>query len=136
MRDVAQFFKLLSDEARLKILWLLFNHRELCVCDIMETLGVTQSKASRHLGTLRAAGLVIDRREGTWSYYSLSADVADLERTMLATLRKSLGAHDGAAGALRDLQTWLQKKERGVGCAPKSHGAASRRRTSRQGGKR
>jgi ArsR family transcriptional regulator, arsenate/arsenite/antimonite-responsive transcriptional repressor len=132
MRDVAQFFKVLSDEARLKILWLLFNHRELCVCDIMEALGITQSKASRHLITMKHAGLVTDRREATWSYYSLSAEVAGLERTMLATLRKS----DGAADALRDLQTWLQKKGRGVGCAPKSPGAASRRRTSRQGGKR
>ncbi|MCK9459398.1 MAG: metalloregulator ArsR/SmtB family transcription factor [Proteobacteria bacterium] len=119
MRDVAQFFKVLSDEARLKILWLLFNHRELCVCDIMGALGITQSKASRHLITMKHAGLVNDRREGTWSYYSLSADVAGFERTMLATLRKSLGAHDGATGALRNLQTWLQKKECAGACAPR-----------------
>jgi len=132
MRDVAQFFKVLSDEARLKILWLLFNHRELCVCDFMAALAVTQSKASRHLITMKHAGLVTDRREGTWSYYSLSADVADLERTMLATLRKSLGEHAGAAQALQDLQTWLQKKERGVECAPKARGA----RTGGKGGKR
>jgi DNA-binding transcriptional ArsR family regulator len=44
------------------MLWLLFNHEELCVCDIMEALGITQSKASRHLSTLRHAGLVTDRR--------------------------------------------------------------------------
>jgi ArsR family transcriptional regulator, arsenate/arsenite/antimonite-responsive transcriptional repressor len=131
MRDVARFFKVLSDEARLKILWLLFNHRELCVCDIMGALGITQSKASRHLITMRHAGLVTDRREGTWSYYSLSVDVAGLERTMLATLRKSLGEHAGASDALRDLQTWLRKKERGVECAPLTRCAAGARRSAR-----
>ena len=71
MRDAAQFFKVLADEARLKILWLLFNHRELCVCDIMAALDITQSKASRHLGTLRHAGLVSDRKDGLWSYSAL-----------------------------------------------------------------
>ena len=55
MRDAAQFFKVLADEARLKMLWLLLNHRELCVCDFMAALEITQSKASRHLGTMRHA---------------------------------------------------------------------------------
>jgi len=129
MRDVAQFFKLLSDEARLKILWLLFNHRELCVCDIMETLGVTQSKASRHLGTLRAAGLVIDRREGTWSYYSIRPAESDLERSLLKALRAALAKHPGAARALADLCAWLERKERGATCAAVRSG--TRRRASR-----
>ena len=142
MRDVAQFFKVLSDEARLKILWLLFHHLELCVCDIMGALGITQSKASRHLITMKHAGLVTDRREATWSYYSLSADVAGLERAMLATLRRSLGEHAGATGTLRDLQMWLQKKERGGACEPKAcrptsaRGSTNRKRTSGKGGKR
>lgn len=47
LRDVAQFLKVLADETRIQILWLLFNHPELCVCDIMKALGITQSKASR-----------------------------------------------------------------------------------------
>ena len=126
MRDVAQFFKVLSDEARLKILWLLFNHRELCVCDIMGALGITQSKASRHLITMKHAGLVTDRREGTWSYYSLSADVAGLERAMLATLRKRLGEHGGAKETLRELQPWLRPKERAGGCVTKGAQGGSR----------
>ena len=62
MKETASFFKVLADEARLKMLWLLFNHRELCVCDFIEVLGVTQSKASRHLRILYRAGLVTDRR--------------------------------------------------------------------------
>jgi len=49
MKKEAQLFKSLADETRLKILWLLMAKEELCVCDIMGVLGITQSKASRHL---------------------------------------------------------------------------------------
>lgn len=115
MRDVAQFFKVLSDEARLKILWLLFNHEELCVCDVMEALRITQSKASRHLITMKHAGLVADRREGTWSYYSLSLADDGPERAVLDTLRISLASHPEAKRLLRDLAGWLRSKS---GCAP------------------
>ena len=71
MKDAAQFFKVLADEARLKIIWLLFHHEELCVCDVMAALGITQSKASRHLATLKHAGLATDRKDGLWSHYAL-----------------------------------------------------------------
>ena len=57
MKEPAQFFKVLADESRLKMLWLLFNRQELCVCDVMAVLEITQSKASRHLAALRNAGL-------------------------------------------------------------------------------
>lgn len=130
MRDIAHFFKVLSDEARLKILWLLFHHRELCVCDIMEALGITQSKASRHLITMKHAGLVTDRREGTWSYYSLATARTALERAVLATLRRGLGEHAGAAEALEGLQAWLRTKKRGATCA---NGSADRKRAGGKG---
>ena len=51
MKEAAAFFKALADEARLQILWLLFNRRELCVCELLAALGTTQSKTSRHLRT-------------------------------------------------------------------------------------
>jgi ArsR family transcriptional regulator len=117
MREVAQFFKVLSDEARLKIMWLLFNNRELCVCDLMEALGITQSKASRHLGMLRVAGLVSDRREGTWSYYSIRQAPGDLQRAVFDSLRAGLADHPAAAGVLLDLRAWLARKDRGAACA-------------------
>ncbi len=66
MKEAASFFKVLADEARVKMLWLLLNHKELCVCDFMEVLEITQSKASRHLRKLYSAGLVSDRRAGLW----------------------------------------------------------------------
>jgi DNA-binding transcriptional ArsR family regulator len=110
MRDVAQFFKVLADEARLRILWLLFNQRDLCVCDITLALGITQSKASRHLATLRLAGLVIDRKEGAWSHYSLCPVKSELERAQLDALHKELAGHPGAAQVLRDLEACLKRK--------------------------
>ena len=117
MRDVAQFLKVLADEARLQILWLLFNHGELCVCDIMETLGITQSKASRHLATLRHAGLVVDRREGAWSYYSVRPATSKLERVVLESLRRELGRHPHALQLTQDLKQWLARKERSAACS-------------------
>jgi DNA-binding transcriptional ArsR family regulator len=117
MKDVAQFFKVLADEARLKMLWLLFNHRELCVCDIMQALGITQSKASRHLATLRHAGLVVDRKDAAWSYYSICAVENRLERSQLDALRAKLADHPGAARVLRDLHGWMERKDRDVACA-------------------
>lgn len=73
MRDLATLFKALSDETRLQIMGLLLRHRELCVCDLERSLRITQSKCSRHLRYLAAAGLVDDRREGAWVYYKLRA---------------------------------------------------------------
>jgi ArsR family transcriptional regulator, arsenate/arsenite/antimonite-responsive transcriptional repressor len=110
MKDAARFFKVLADEARLKMLWLLFNHRELCVCDIMEALGITQSKASRHLSTLRHAGLVTDRRDGLWSHYSLRASEDPLVRAQMKALKKELAARPDAAGLLAAVDAQLKRK--------------------------
>jgi ArsR family transcriptional regulator len=117
VRDAAQFFKVLSDEARLQMLWLLFNHRELCVCDIMAALEITQSKALRHLSTLRYAGLVTDRKEGLWSYYALCPVEDGLAREHLELLRASLARRPDAAPLLATLHVWLASKSRGAACA-------------------
>lgn len=60
----------LADETRLRIINILRNG-ELCVCQITEVLGISQSKASRHLNILKTAGIVTDRRQAQWVYYSL-----------------------------------------------------------------
>ena len=124
MKDAAQFFKILADEARLKILWLLFNHRELCVCDIMAALTITQSKASRHLSTLRHADLVTDRKDGLWSYYALRPVEDGLAREHLELLKASLAKRADAATLLAKLHEWLDAKNRGAVCASNSACAA------------
>ncbi len=70
VKKQSRLFKALSDTTRLKILTLL-NIREMCVCEIMVALDLTQPTASHHLGILEAVGLVKDRREGKWVFYSL-----------------------------------------------------------------
>jgi ArsR family transcriptional regulator, arsenate/arsenite/antimonite-responsive transcriptional repressor len=64
-------FHALSDPIRIRALELL-SDRELCVCELCEALGVTQSKLSFHLKTLKEATLVCSRQEGRWIYYRLN----------------------------------------------------------------
>jgi len=71
MVEVSAYFKALSDETRLRILKLL-EEGELCVCDLTAALEMTQPNISFHLGILREAGLIKDRKEGRWSYYDLN----------------------------------------------------------------
>jgi ArsR family transcriptional regulator, arsenate/arsenite/antimonite-responsive transcriptional repressor len=110
MKEASQFFKVLSDPARLQMLWLLFEHRELCVCDIMEALEIPQSKASRHLAALRNAGLVKDRKEGQWSYYSLQPAADPFTKEHLKLLRKSLATLPEADVLLSKLEKWVTAK--------------------------
>jgi ArsR family transcriptional regulator, arsenate/arsenite/antimonite-responsive transcriptional repressor len=70
------------DETRLRMVALL-SHGELCVCHIHAALRVSQSNASRHLAILRAAGVVEDRRDGSWVYYRLlGQEDPDCERQL------------------------------------------------------
>jgi ArsR family transcriptional regulator len=59
---------------------------ETCVCDLQSVLGVPQPKVSRHLAYLRKAGLVCARKEGLWSYYTLSPARNDFHRKLLDCL--------------------------------------------------
>lgn len=83
LQDVADFFKVLGDSTRMRILWALDLH-ELCVCDLSELLGMTKSAISHQLHALRVSHLVKTRRSGKNVFYSLCDDhVRDvLERAL------------------------------------------------------
>jgi len=74
-----KFFKALADTTRLRILGLL-TVREMCVCEVMVALDLTQPTASHHLRILENVGLVKDRKEGKWVFYALHdpAETANL----------------------------------------------------------
>ena len=72
MIDPAILFKALSDETRLLSTLLIFREGELCVCELMDAMGESQPKVSRHLAQLRSSGLLSDRRQGQWVYYSIN----------------------------------------------------------------
>jgi ArsR family transcriptional regulator len=73
MRELTRLFKTLSDETRLRILNLLLV-RECCVCEIMQALDISQSRASRNLSALYNVGLLALRREGTRALYTIDQD--------------------------------------------------------------
>ena len=78
-------FRAFSDRTRLRILSLLRN-REFCVGDIVEILQVPQPRISRHLAYLRKAELVMVRKAGLWSYYSLAPAETPFHKKLLSCL--------------------------------------------------
>lgn len=70
--DLSLFYKALSEPVRLRIVHLLLQRDELCVCDIITLLSLPQSVVSRHLAYLKKGALVTSRRQGNWQYYALS----------------------------------------------------------------
>ena len=73
MRDTVKAFKALSDETRLRILNILLE-RECCVCEVMQALDISQTRASRNLAALHNAGFLKLRKEGLWSLYSINKE--------------------------------------------------------------
>ncbi|MES2304189.1 MAG: metalloregulator ArsR/SmtB family transcription factor [Gemmatimonadota bacterium] len=76
----------LSDETRLGIIEAL-RHGERCVCDLVTDLDAAQSRLSFHLRVLREAGLVTDRREGRWSFYTLAPEAMTELHDAVVSLR-------------------------------------------------
>lgn len=75
MFETQGLFDVLSDEIRRRVLCLLLKEGELCVCELFQALDLPQPKVSRHLGVMRDAGVLSVRREGTWVYYRLEAQL-------------------------------------------------------------
>jgi ArsR family transcriptional regulator len=90
---MARLFHALSDPTRIEILERLRNG-ERCVCELTDVLDAAQSRLSFHLKTLREAGLVSDRKEGRWVYYTLVPEA-------VAGLRDALGALTTPGGGRR-----------------------------------
>ena len=74
VRELAQVFKLLSDETRLRILFYLAQNSEIHVTDLCNRLGQSQPAVSHHLALLRVSGLIESRREGKHNFYSVRTD--------------------------------------------------------------
>ena len=106
VRPISRLFRALGDETRVRIIALL-SHGELCVCHIQEVLDLPQPSVSRQLGILRAAGLVEDRREGSWVYYRLLPQPdPDCERQLRALVR-GFARHEALC---RDVQRVLETR--------------------------
>ena len=91
-------FHALSDEKRLRVLACLAEG-ERCVCELTDELDVSQSLLSFHLKSLRDAGLVRDRRQGRWIYYSLDPDGLEALAAFVAELAEAGARERPPAGA-------------------------------------
>jgi ArsR family transcriptional regulator len=114
MRDLVKAFKSLSDETRLRILNVL-QERECCVCEVMQALDISQTRASRNLTALFDAGFLKLRRDGLWSLYSIDAEATnDFVPALFEAVTRGLEGNELAA---KDRER-LKKAERvGPGCA-------------------
>lgn len=85
-----EVFRALADPVRIELLAQIAARGPLCVCHMQDDLPYSQSRISKHLGTLRRAGLVTTRREGTWIYYSVEEEALAVAREFIDQLQHSL----------------------------------------------
>jgi ArsR family transcriptional regulator len=111
MENIAQIFQSLDDETRLRILALLLEEDELCVCDLVAVLQLPQSTVSRQLSLLKNAGWLKDRREGVWILYSITRSLSPIQQFLLPVLRNFLPSVE-AARADRERLGNLSKENR------------------------
>jgi ArsR family transcriptional regulator len=102
MRDLVKLLKALSDEIRIRILKVLLE-RECCVCEVMQALTISQSRASRNLGILEDAGFIKSKRDGPLIVYSVDRKELNNYATSLIELLR---------GSLVDEEIILQDKQR------------------------
>ena len=117
MRELVKAFKALSDETRLRILNLLLE-RECCVCEVMQALDISQTRASRNLSALYDAGFLKLRKDGLWSLYSIDREgMGEHFSDLVEAVRKAL---EGSEAVALDRER-LKKAERiGPGCGRRS----------------
>ncbi len=121
MPELVRTFKVLSDETRLRVLNLVLE-RECCVCEIMQALQISQSKASRALTALRDAGFLKLRKEGLWSLYSIdSKSMPAYESGLLEVIKQALERNQTAG---RDKRRLKNAKRVGVSCVKCDPGPA------------
>ena len=114
MRELVKAFKALSDETRLRILRLLLE-RECCVCEVMQALDISQTRASRNLNALYDAGFLRLRKDGLWSFYSIDEErVQGYMAELVDAVREGLAGNEQAA---RDLERLGQAERVGPRCA-------------------
>ena len=107
MQDLLNVFKALSEETRLRILKLL-EKGELCVCDIVAAMGMSQPKVSFHLNVLKEAGFLKDRKQGRWTHYRLD-DADFFIRFLLLSVLERMPA-DEVKEDKEKLNAFLQAK--------------------------
>ena len=116
MQNLIKSMKALSDETRLRIMMVLLE-RECCVCEVMQALDISQSRASRNLGILQDKGFLKARRDGAWIVYSIDWTAENRYTTTLAKLVKDSLAGNGILA--QDSERLSHAARVGLGCLRK-----------------
>lgn len=104
MRETLEFFKLLSDETRFRVIMLLME-QELAVCELVGILDLPQPKVSKALGKLRDLGFVLDERKEKYMYYSLNPK----KERFIRILRETRGTCDNLCVIVKDAKKLKEK---------------------------
>ncbi len=115
MITAARLMKLLSDPTRLRIIMIL-TKKELCVCQIMGVLGISQPLVSRNLTLLDSAGLLDERREGKLAYYSVRKRLPDMHQKMVDLLKDILKSDKILSRDLKSLRDCEEFQRRAGKC--------------------
>jgi len=103
MKDILKLFKLLSDETRLRILMLL-TEKELCVCQIMGVMGISQPLVSRNLSLLNNAGLLGLRRDGKLIFYAVNSHLPEASAKTIGLIKEQLRDNETLKRDLKSLK--------------------------------
>lgn len=107
---VSDLFQAIGEENRARLLNLLAQRGEICVCDLVRVLGAPQGRLSRHLAALRHAGLVTARRDGPRIFYALARPRSPLHRDLVRCIRAHFPEDETLSA---DLRTFDQLSRRG-----------------------
>ena len=116
MQDIIKIHKVLADESRLRVLNLLME-RSCCVCEVMQALEISQSKASRILSALHEAGILELHREGLWAVYSV--DRTGMAPALKGIVEATTGAFSGNRQMAADRERLRDAERVGPGCVNK-----------------
>lgn len=93
LTNYLSLFKALADQTRLNIVNML-SHREMCACELLEKLSISQPTLSHHMKILIASDLVINRKNATWVYYSINKSTLQKVRELFAELQERADQSD------------------------------------------
>jgi ArsR family transcriptional regulator len=120
--NLVKAMKALSDDTRLRIMNVL-QERECCVCEVMQALEISQTRASRNLSMLYDAGFLKLRKEGLWSLYSVDIEgMPEYSARLVEAVKLALSVNKIAEQDRERLKTAVRS---GTGCPPKESGVCS-----------
>lgn len=105
-------FQILADETRLRALVLMAQTGEVCVCELVYALGVSQPKISRHLAAMREAGIVVSRRCAQWVFYKINPDLPDWQHQIVTSAVSGSTDETDFRQDMKRLQTMKNRPER------------------------